>query len=303
MQTSYRAHGKVIIIGEHAVVYGYNAIAIPIKALHITTTITPSVAKNWLGTARYHGPLAQAPSEYNGLKYVITTLLGRVNAPAPIKVTYTGEIPIERGLGSSATVALGTTKALSAYLKLKLTEADTMAITNHAEMINHGKASGLDAATVHADFPVFFNREAGPAEFKAKLGATLLIIDTGELGNTREAVALVKKQLTTHPKAPEQLARLGHLTDLTKIAWEGHDATEVGHYFNEAQAILAAFHLNTPLIDQLQQVASRYQPYGFKLSGGGLGGIVLCLCQNRMQAEEIATAVHPLIAHHWIEEI
>ncbi len=46
---------------------------------------------------------------------------------------------MERGFGSSATVALGTTKAMNAYFKLNMTENEIMAITNHAEMINHGK--------------------------------------------------------------------------------------------------------------------------------------------------------------------
>lgn len=68
-----------------------------------------------------------------------------------------------------------------------------MTVTNHAEMINHGKASGLDAATVNSDYLVF-NKKMGPKILQTKLGATLLIMDTGQLGNTKEA-ALVKKML------------------------------------------------------------------------------------------------------------
>ena len=67
-----------------------------------------------------------------------------------------------------------------------------MEITNHAEMINHGKASGLDAATVNSDYLVFFNKQDGPKQLSQKLGATLLIMDTGELGNTKVAVQSVK---------------------------------------------------------------------------------------------------------------
>ena len=50
MKSSYLAHGKVIIIGEHPVVYGYDALAMPIKALHIKTTVE-SASQMWMDTA------------------------------------------------------------------------------------------------------------------------------------------------------------------------------------------------------------------------------------------------------------
>ena len=162
MQTSCTAHGKVILIGEHSVVYGYDALAMPIKALHITTSVEETAGTTWMDTALYHGPFFEAPDDSNGLKYVVRELCKRAGKEIPVKLTYTGEIPIERGLGSSATVALGTTKALSQFLGLKLTEQDIMDITNHAETINHGKASGLDAASVNSESLVFFSKQAGP---------------------------------------------------------------------------------------------------------------------------------------------
>ena len=149
----------------------------------------------WMDTTHYHGAFFDAPAEYDGIKYIVKTLLERVKNAPNLKITYTGEIPMERGFGSSAVVALGTTKAVSQFLGLTLSESEIMEITNHAEMINHGKASGLDAATVNSDYLVFFNKQDGPKQLFQKLGATLLIMDTGELGNTKVAVQSVKKQM------------------------------------------------------------------------------------------------------------
>lgn len=200
MKSSFLAHGKVILIGEHSVVYGMNALAMPITALHIKADVEKS-NETWMDTAKYHGPFFEAPSDYDGIKYVVKTMMELANSSAPVKVTYTGEIPMERGFGSSATVALATVRAMDKFYQLNLPEAKIMEITNHAEMINHGKASGLDAATVNSDYLVLFNKEDGPKKLEEKLNATLLIMDTGELGNTKEAVGMVRKQLETNVDA------------------------------------------------------------------------------------------------------
>lgn len=303
MISSYLAHGKVILIGEHSVVYGYDALALPIKALNIKTTVEDN-DQMWMDTGRYHGPYFQAPDEYNGLKYVVKTMLKKADQPdAHLRITYTGEIPIERGLGSSATVALGTAKAMNKYFGLHLSENEIMAVTNHAEMINHGKASGLDAATVHSDYLVFFNKKDGPKKLASKLGATLLIMDTGQLGNTKEAVTQVREQYDQSQLAKNRIARLGVLADQTKTAWQKQHAVQVGRIFNEAQKILASFNLSTEKIDHLQKIASANGVLGFKLSGGGLGGIVIALCANDQIARTIAKKSTDLISDYWIEEI
>lgn len=303
METSYIAHGKVILIGEHSVVYGYDALAMPIKALRIKTSVKSDHALI-METKLYRGPFYSAPNNYNGLKYVVKTMLAKANKPnAKLRISYTGEIPIERGLGSSATVALGTTKALNKYFNLNLTEEEIMKITNHAEMINHGKASGLDAATVHSDYLVFFNKQTGPKKLEAKLGAKLLIMDTGQLGNTKQAVAQVRQQLQASVTANQKIERLGQLADETKQAWLKQDVNKVGKIFNQAQKILHYFNLSTDKIDELNTIALNQGALGFKLSGGGLGGVVLAICQDENTIENIISESRQIINNYWVEEI
>lgn len=304
MESSYLAHGKVILIGEHSVVYGYDALCLPITSLHIKTTIeNGGHQETWMDTNRYHGPFFTAPAEYDGLKYVVKTMLAKAGSKKPLTITYTGAIPMERGFGSSATVALGTSKAMNQFFKLRLSEEKIMAITNHAEMINHGKASGLDAATVHSDHLIFFNTKMGPRKLAARLGANLLIMDTGQLGNTKKAVTMVHQQWSQSKTVKNEMARLGQLADAAKDNWLKQDAATIGKIFNQAQQILASFHLSTVRIDQLQKIALTNGALGFKLSGGGLGGIVIALCRNSETAKAIAKKSQKLITGHWIEEI
>ena len=302
MKSSYLAHGKVILIGEHSVVYGYNALALPIMSLHIKATVEPG-PQMWMDTASYHGPFFMAPDEYDGLKYVVKTMLTKANSNENLRITYTGEIPIERGLGSSATVALATTKAMNDYFNLNLLNDEIIEVTNHAETINHGKASGLDAATVNSDYLVFFNKKSGPSVLRAKLNATLLIMDTGELGSTKKAVAQVQQQVQSSPVADEKIKQLGQLADDTKQAWVNQDRLSVGKIFNEAEEILDSFGLATIKIKQLQQLALENGALGFKLSGSGLGGIVIVLCDNIEVAKSIAKKCQKVAVNSWIEEI
>jgi mevalonate kinase len=304
LQTSYLAHGKVILIGEHSVVYGYNALSMPIQSLNIKTTVSENNDNyHYMDTDRYHGDFFKAPAEYAGLKYILQYFLNLKPSSPYLKISYRGLIPIERGLGSSATVSLGTTKALNEFFKLKLSDKEIMAITNHAETINHGKASGLDSATVNSDYLVFFNKKTGVQILKQKLNATLLIMDTGDLGNTKEAVELVKNEVTSSKKQANNLENLGNLTDQVKQAWISQDAKQVGQAFTKAQKYLAELKVSTPKIDHLCQLAIDTGAYGAKLSGGGLGGIVIALCPNQELAQTIANKCHKLISNYWIEEI
>lgn len=298
-----KAHGKVILIGEHSVVYGYNALALPIQALNISTTVEETAGPTWMDTNHYHGAFFDAPDEYDGIKYIVKTMLAKVADAPNVKITYSGEIPIERGLGSSAVVALGTTKALSQFLNLNLDHDEIMEITNHAEMINHGKASGLDAATVSSDYLVFFNKQDGPQQLSQKLGATLLIMDTGELGNTKVAVQAVKKQMDESDLKKKQITRLGELATATQENWLKQNAKEIGKIFNEAQSILASFDLSTKKIDNICKIANENGALGTKLSGGGLGGIVIVLCPDQETAQKIAKKAQANFDNYWIEEI
>ena len=93
------------------------------------------------------------------------------------------------------------------------------------------------------------------------------------------------------------------LSDETKAAWLKQDREKVGQIFNAAEKILHSFGLATNKIDELRKIALNHGALGFKFSGGGLGGIVIALCDNQAVANEIAQNSQKLISNYWIEEI
>lgn len=128
-------------------------------------------------------------------------------------------------------------------------------------------------------------------------------MDTGELGNTKTAVSQVKQQMDNSQKAKDNIKRLGFLATKTKQDWLAQNSAAVGQNFNEAQDILSSFDLSTKKINQLKEIALANDALGFKLSGSGLGGVVIALCSNTETAEKIAAKSKDLITNYWIEEI
>ena len=145
-----RAHGKIILIGEHAVVYGAPAIAVPLHDLNVEATIDTAEA-GWLDTDIFTGPTEQAPERLGPLIAALkhaTDHLGIDTADVRLRVRST--IPYERGLGSSAAVATAIVRACANFVGTRLTREELFQLVQAAERVAHGTPSGLDAYTVSA---------------------------------------------------------------------------------------------------------------------------------------------------------
>ncbi|MCI1901245.1 MAG: mevalonate kinase [Bifidobacteriaceae bacterium] len=303
MQAEFATHGKAILIGEHSVVYGYNALCMPLKELTLTTTVAAQDEGPSLFTNNYHGLFSQAPEEYNGLHFLVDGLILDQHLPEKVSLNYEGEIPMERGLGSSAAVALGTVRAINSYYSLDMDEHDIVTWANKAENITHGSASGLDVATVKSDHLVSFNKTDGPQEITSELGAYLVISDTGQLGSTKTAVSQVREQVSTSAEKKSSMDRLGDLADTAIDAWGSHDINQLGAVFNRAQEILTNFSLSTRAIDRINHMALEEGAVGSKLSGSGLGGVVISLVRDSKTAQLLRQSLRAVARNVWIEAI
>jgi mevalonate kinase len=288
-----KSHAKVILLGEHAVVYGQPAIAVPLMDLAMTATITERQSGQIVIAEGYQGPLNTMAEVYEGVRQLIVRLLRHFKAlDTAFTLRIVSSIPQERGMGSSAASAIAIIRAFFAYFDEPLSEAVLQRWANVEESITHGSPSGIDAATTSQDAPIWFVKGQTPTPMPMDLNAVLIIADTGVHGQTGLAVNVVKEQVQNAPdETLPHINALGDIALATRSALAQNQAARLGSLMNDAQDHLAALGVSHPRLDTLITAARSAGALGAKLTGGGVGGAMLALADSEEKAKEIVTAL------------
>ncbi|MDT2757425.1 mevalonate kinase [Enterococcus asini] len=297
------ASGKIILMGEHAVVYGKPAIAMPFAATKITATMQQA-SQDFLTSNYYSGSLAQAPANLMNLQHLISQLRKDFVAPF-VDCQITSTIPAERGMGSSAAVAVAVTRAFLAWQEIPETQELLLKYVNASEKIAHGNPSGIDAAATSGNQPIFFQKELPLEPFELNLTGALIVADTGVKGKTRDTVADVATLLRLQPeKTRSAIDKLGTLTKSARLAISNNQPAVLGQLMNQAQTVLQQLSVSDASLDHLVQVARHNGALGAKLTGGGRGGCMIALARDFAQAKIIANQLENEGAKAtWIQEL
>ncbi|WP_204983815.1 mevalonate kinase [Streptococcus equinus] len=284
-----KAHSKIIWMGEHSVVYGYPAIAIPLQGIEVECRIYPADEKIHFD---YYDTLSTAV--YAALEYLNHT-------DVAISYDIRSEIPQKRGMGSSAAVSIAAIRAVFDYFEQSIDMETLEILVNKAEIIAHSNPSGLDAKTCLSDKAITFIRNIGFSTLDLDLDAYLVIADTGIYGNTREAV---EKVAQAEEKNLPHLAALGDLTEQVQKAIQDKSISEIGPLMTKAHSHLQAIGVSIDKADQLVEISLKNGALGAKMSGGGLGGCIIALTETKAQAEKISKALTEGGAvQTWIEKL
>lgn len=254
---SGRGSGKVILLGEHSVVYGHRALAAGVS-MGTTVELEPHDGPTELGRSAIHDDrLAEAlavalPSQ--GFRVHIHT-----------------DLPVGVGMGSSAALAIALLRARAAAEGRSPDFAELHRGGFAIERVFHGTPSGVDHAVAALGGAVLYRRGEAPVPI-AMPRLQAVVLDTGEAGNTAELVAGVRSR---RPAIDPVLDRLGELVE--EVAPDLGDADRLADAMNEAHQLLGTLGVSTPRLDELVELARNHGARGAKLSGAGGGGIVLAL--------------------------
>ena len=284
-----QAHSKIILIGEHAVVYGYPAISLPLLEVEVTCRVVPAAAPWRLFEEDTLSMAVYASLEYLNIK------------DACIRCQIDSAIPEKRGMGSSAAISIAAIRAVFDYFEAELPRDVLEILVNRAEMIAHMNPSGLDAKTCLSDQPIRFIKNVGFEELAMDLSAYLVIADTGVYGHTREAIQVVESK---GKEALPFLYALGELTQQAEEAIKARDAVMLGEILTKAHGNLKEIGVSSLEADTLVETALHHGALGAKMSGGGLGGCIIALVADYHQAQDLAERLEEKGAvQTWIESL
>lgn len=278
--------GKVILLGEHAVVYGYPALAAALDR-GVTMAAVPTPAG---GSLRLDIPAWSVRVKAEDDHPVATAMcaiadeLG-IGRPA-LTLVGDAQIPPGAGLGSSAALAVAIARALLVHAGRKPEAAVITRAADKAEILAHGRASGVDVALAIAGGIGVFRKSSGLRPFTC---APLRVL-IGLSGAPRTTAAMVDRVATaTDGKADDpRLHELGSLTDIGTNALLAKDLPALGAAMNRAHEILAGLGVSTTQLDALCAAARAAGAWGSKLTGAGGGGAVIAIAPRDREAAVLA---------------
>ncbi len=288
------AYGKVILLGEHSVVYGTHAIAAPIQ-LAIQTKIHPGengihlLIPRWGVEEKLQKGVEHRYSIYKSLDLILDRL---GLADQDMKIEIFPNIPRAAGLGGSAALAVSIIRALSNHFKLNLSDEEIARLSYESELIAHGSASGIDNTLATYNRFTLFRKGDPPfmQEIKTPRPISIVIGLSGVESLTAKMVAKVRKAWEQNRELYERIFH--EIDDLTLKAVEAiekYDLEALGEYMNVNQGLLNALQVSSPELEEIIAVARNNGALGAKLTGAGGGGAVVALCPDT--AEQVAHAI------------
>ena len=295
---SASAPGKIILFGEHAVVYGQPAIAVPVTQVRARATVSPNIQGN-PGEVRIQAAEIGLDSSLEALPpgdpiretvMGVMTHLGVDRIPAcTLKVN--SSIPVASGLGSGAAVAAAIIRALAGFIGYPMGPETVSKLAYEVEKIHHGTPSGIDNTVVSYAQAVYFVRGEITETFQIGVPFTIIIGDTGISSPTKETVGDVRRAWENDRAGYERLFRaVGSITRTARQAIERGTPGRLGPLMDENQALLQEMGVSSPELERLAAEAKAAGALGVKLSGGGRGGNMIALAAEG-QAEEVAQAL------------
>lgn len=295
---SATAPGKIILFGEHAVVYQRPAIAVPVTSVGVTVTVSdlpvgePRQARILARDVVIDCPLRDLPADHPLALAVATTLaqMGLNDLPA-VQLEITSTLPIAAGLGSGAAVSAAIARALSNYIGSPLTDEQVSAVAYRVDQKHHGTPSGIDNTVIAYAQPIWFVRGQGFERLTVAEPFTVVIGDSGVSSPTGAVVGDLRARWQADPQPYERLFdAVGAVASQARVLIEQGPSAGLGPLMTHNHTLLQALDVSSPALDRLVQAALDAGAFGAKLCGGGRGGNMIALVTEQL-APTVAEAL------------
>jgi len=287
---SLSGHGKIILLGEHAVVYGRPAIAAPVPVAARATVVDSDTGEVEFFCPRWgvEYTLHKDPKQRQSFEKPLGALLERFDLmDRSMRIEVFPHVPRAMGLGGSAAVAVAIARAIDHHFQLNLNDAQINEIAYEFEKVAHSEPSGIDNTVATYGKLLMYNRDAEP-QFKTMHcpePIPLVIGISGIESLTARMVAKVRNGWKSNPKPYERVFdEIGRLTAEAYEAINEHNLPALGSLMNFCQGQLNALQVSSWELEEMIQIARANGALGAKLTGAGGGGSMIALCPDNQKA-------------------
>ena len=282
------APAKVILFGEHAVVYGKPAIAI---SINLRTTVMIEKHTEFLINGK--------PMDVIHHRYIKKAIDRNWNGE-PLRITTVSDVPSASGLGSSASITVAMVSALLAMQGVDEEEAVAKE-SFEVEYATQGIGSPIDTSTVtHGRGILVANRRMNELLWKVEHNGTewyihhlnipslkLVVGFSGVKGHTPEMVEKVRRFYRWNSFARDVIDEIGNITISAIDSLKNENYTEIGEFMNRNNKLLTILGVNHPKLKEMIDAAMKHS-YGAKITGAGGGGCMIALTDEQ---DEVAKAI------------
>jgi hydroxymethylglutaryl-CoA reductase len=291
---SAAGHGKIILLGEHAVVYGSRAIAAPVP-LAVRARVVGADDGVWLVVPRWgvEHRLRSDPSKRTSFEEPAALILEHLGlTDRAMRIMVYPELPRAMGLGGSAAVAVAIIRALDRHFDLGLSDDDVNALAFRCEQVAHGTPSGIDNTVATYGQPLLYRKGDPPEIQTIRLSepVRLVIGMTGVESLTAKMVARVRDARQRNRDVYDTMFKgIDALTRQALDALKKNDLERLGELMNVCQGLLNGLGVSSWELEELIQIAREHGALGAKLTGAGGGGSMIALCPEN--PTEVAEAM------------
>jgi len=287
------AAGKVILFGEHAVVYGRHALAVPIIDA-VRAAVTPCDESTTLVVKDWGLRSVVDRESTDGIDAAVNLILKELSVGNEnFSINVSSSLPRGMGLGSSAALAVAIIRAVARCADTDLTDERVNAIAYACEKLAHGTPSGIDNALSCYSEPMLF-RNSGSLEIETlqlEEFPPLVIGLSHAAGPTHEQVAGVRSRFDQNPRHYDLLFdQIDEISQSGAKALQEQQYDKLGRLMNVCHGLLNAIEVSTPDLENMVAIARQNGAIGAKLTGAGGGGSIVALCPGA--EEEVRAALH-----------
>ena len=275
------AAGKVIVCGEHAVVYGRHAVALPIPAA-IAARAVPADGAGDIAIAAWGIPRRPIAPGARGVDAMVGELQAALGlADRAFSIDVWARIPPAMGLGASAALAVALARALCCCAGIDADDERINALALRCEQLAHGTPSGIDNTVATIARPVLFCNINGLHYEELSLSSPppLLVACSHRRGATVRQVSAVRALRERRRAHVDALfAEIDALSVAAAAALAEADHATLGELMNLAHGLLNALGVSTAELESMVALARELGAAGAKLTGAGGGGSIVAAC-------------------------